>query len=475
MSKRIKYELLSVEQSKSFVYKTGYSLNTQGNLTYCQDTISGTPAMIPSAAQTVLTQSSGTLTRYYMGNYEEEIRNDNRTHTFDTWGNRRNPTNWTQQDTRTAFIFNRGYTMHEHLPEFKLINMNGRVYDPLTAQFFSPDPYLQAPGNWLNYNRYAYALNNPFKYTDPDGEFVHLIIGAVIGGVVNWAFNGCRFDAKGLGYFGVGALAGALGAGISSMLPVAGTASGGFAAGFLGTSAATTATSSFVSGALIGGGAGLASGFTSGLGNGLLSGQNFGQALWSGTKDGLIGGLSGAAIGGLWGGIDAVRDGRRFWDGATVTKDFYADVNVVSVKQIGDNNCLPASGESVNKSLGGDITQSDLRGWAGGNPNLDPLGDASFWQETYAGNTGNTVQGYNQMGAKHIVPTLNDGGRVALSIPGSGDIGHSVVVKSVYMQTVTKINGNTTQTIMYRIMDPGTGGFRNIPLSKINNIFTIRP
>jgi RHS repeat-associated protein len=103
---------------------------------------------------------------------------------YDPWGKRRNPTNWTQTDTRTAFILNRGYTMHEHLPEFNLINMNGRVYDPLTAMFFSPDPYLQAPGNWLNYNRYGYCLNNPFLYTDPDGEivwFIPVIIGAIVG------------------------------------------------------------------------------------------------------------------------------------------------------------------------------------------------------------------------------------------------------------------------------------------------------
>jgi RHS repeat-associated protein len=103
---------------------------------------------------------------------------------YDPWGKRRNPDNWTQADTRTAFILNRGYTMHEHLPEFNLINMNGRVYDPLTAMFFSPDPYLQAPGNWLNYNRYSYVLNNPLKYVDPTGEivwFVPVIIGAVVG------------------------------------------------------------------------------------------------------------------------------------------------------------------------------------------------------------------------------------------------------------------------------------------------------
>ena len=62
--------------------------------------------------------------------------------------------------------------MHEHLDDFGLINMNGRVFDPLTAQFLSPDNYIQADGNWLNYNRYAYCLNNPLKYTDPSGDFI---------------------------------------------------------------------------------------------------------------------------------------------------------------------------------------------------------------------------------------------------------------------------------------------------------------
>jgi len=47
--------------------------------------------------------------------------------------------------------------------------MNGRVYDPLTAQFFSPDPVLTDAGNWLDYNRYGYCMGNPFKYTDPNG------------------------------------------------------------------------------------------------------------------------------------------------------------------------------------------------------------------------------------------------------------------------------------------------------------------
>jgi RHS repeat-associated protein len=91
---------------------------------------------------------------------------------YDPWGKRRDPDNWTLPDTRASFLFSRGYTLHEHLDDFKLINMNGRVYDPLLGQFLSPDPHIQAPGDWQNYNRYAYAFNNPLIYTDPDGEII---------------------------------------------------------------------------------------------------------------------------------------------------------------------------------------------------------------------------------------------------------------------------------------------------------------
>jgi len=111
-----------------------------------------------------LTNESGTVVERYA---------------YDPWGKRRNPANWAENDSRTTWIVNRGYTGHEHLDAFSIINMNGRVYDPLTAMFFSPDPFVQAPDNWLNYNRYTYAYGNPFRYTDPDGESFWLIAAAV--------------------------------------------------------------------------------------------------------------------------------------------------------------------------------------------------------------------------------------------------------------------------------------------------------
>ncbi|MGC8825332.1 MAG: RHS repeat-associated core domain-containing protein, partial [Bacteroidales bacterium] len=55
----------------------------------------------------------------------------------------------------------RGFTGHEHIDLFELVNMNGRVYDPRLGRFLSPDNNVQAPTNSQNLNRYSYCLNNP--------------------------------------------------------------------------------------------------------------------------------------------------------------------------------------------------------------------------------------------------------------------------------------------------------------------------
>lgn len=75
--------------------------------------------------------------------------------------------------------------------------MNGRVYDPLTTMFFSPNPFVQAPGNWLNFNRYAYCYGNPFKYTDPSGEVFGTIFGLIsdlVDNIFVRTFNGEKWD-----------------------------------------------------------------------------------------------------------------------------------------------------------------------------------------------------------------------------------------------------------------------------------------
>ena len=65
--------------------------------------------------------------------------------------------------------FDRGYTLHEHYDDFGLINMNGRMYDPVISSFLSVDRYVQQPDNSQGFNRYAYCMYNPLKYVDPSG------------------------------------------------------------------------------------------------------------------------------------------------------------------------------------------------------------------------------------------------------------------------------------------------------------------
>jgi RHS repeat-associated protein len=87
---------------------------------------------------------------------------------FDAWGRRRNPANWTYTSI-PATKFSRGYTGHEHLDEFGLTNMNGRMYDPILGRFLSADKFVQNPFGTQAYNRYSYCMGNPLAYTDPSG------------------------------------------------------------------------------------------------------------------------------------------------------------------------------------------------------------------------------------------------------------------------------------------------------------------
>jgi RHS repeat-associated protein len=83
--------------------------------------------------------------------------------------------------TPPLLLLGRGYTGHEHLPWFNLINMNARLYDPVVGRFLSPDPYVQAPDMLQNFNRYSHCLNNPLMYVDEDGELWWLIPAIVAG------------------------------------------------------------------------------------------------------------------------------------------------------------------------------------------------------------------------------------------------------------------------------------------------------
>ena len=158
-----------------------------------------------------------------------------REESFDAWGNRRNPATWTGYTVPELVegpMFERGFTGHEHMEYTGLINMNGRLYDPVMSTFLSVDSYVQEPDFSQNFNRYAYCLNNPLMYTDPDGELVtELVVAMAISAAVNVVMSGINNTVYDRPFFegagkaaAIGALQGAFSYGIGAAAGLIGSA-----------------------------------------------------------------------------------------------------------------------------------------------------------------------------------------------------------------------------------------------------------
>jgi hypothetical protein len=70
---------------------------------------------------------------------------------------------------------------------------------------------------------------------------------------------------------------------------------------------------------------------------------------------------------------------------------------------------------------------------------------------------------------------MQNGYRTAVNL-NTGNIGHSVVMKKVILQTATKISGKTIDKYLYYVMDPAGGNYHKISKSMIidaKNVFYI--
>lgn len=187
----------SVTRSKTYI----------GNCEFVQSATEGNYALTylygPSGIYAVAKKVGNSETLYYihtdhLGSWDvvtDRNKNILQQYYFDAWGDVKIVDG--NGISVNKPMFDRGFTGHEHHYDFGLINMNGRMYDPYTSMFLSPDNYIQAPDNSQSFNRYAYCLNNPLKYTDPSGESfigatiaIGAIIGAYSGGVLaNGTYN----------------------------------------------------------------------------------------------------------------------------------------------------------------------------------------------------------------------------------------------------------------------------------------------
>ena len=164
-------------RTKRYVGACEYVTETSGNLTLSK---SLTYLTGPFGVFAVVETEDGASTLHYIlkdnlgswtaltdseGTMEQRL-------SYDAWGNLRNPETWSGGFIGTP-MFDRGFTGHEHLTVFGLINMNGRMYDPMMSSFLSADRYVQDPSSAQSFNRYAYCRFNPLRYVDPTGWYMN--------------------------------------------------------------------------------------------------------------------------------------------------------------------------------------------------------------------------------------------------------------------------------------------------------------
>jgi RHS repeat-associated protein len=70
----------------------------------------------------------------------------------------------------TAFVVSHRFTGQVFDPDTGLYYYGARYYDPQLGKFIQPDDTIPNLWNPQSYDRYAYCLNDPFRYTDPDGR-----------------------------------------------------------------------------------------------------------------------------------------------------------------------------------------------------------------------------------------------------------------------------------------------------------------
>ncbi len=194
------------------------------------------------------------------------------------------------------------------------------MHDAAIGGWWQVDPkaelgYAHSPYNSMQ--------NNTISYSDPDGDWIHILAGAVIGGVINTVTHWDEVQKAG-GLFGGGALTalGAFGIGAGAGALTAATGVGVVGAGFL-------------KGAAIGAASGMAGDIALQTGNLLAFNDQFNptQTLISGGIGGLTGGLTGY--------LTKIPKGTTSTNGGNATFDLlegeYREVGKRSINQDWDN------------------------------------------------------------------------------------------------------------------------------------------
>ena len=117
------------------------------------------------------------------------------TYTYDAWGKVLSVNDTTANSVGTLNPFR--YRSYYYDTETSLYYLQSRYYDPDTGRFINADAYATTDaGGVLSSNMFAYCENNPILRSDPTGEWVHILVGGVLGGI-SALVDGIGEDKKG--------------------------------------------------------------------------------------------------------------------------------------------------------------------------------------------------------------------------------------------------------------------------------------
>ena len=310
---------------------------------------------------------------------------------------------------------------------FNIINMNGRIYDPMIGRMMSPDNYVHDGMGTQGYNRYSYAHNNPLKYTDPDGEnpvLIGMAIGAGVYTAMHLIQNKGSFKNWDWGGFVGAVVGGAVGGAIAPALSAAHI--GGFYAG-----------------AITGAGSGFASGVATGVFNGVENGNfNLGNTLLNAGKSAFMG----AIIGGTIGGLDAAIKGQNFWNGrSNISQEMFQDATGTLAPKDGQYS------SAENTTRMNEVNSLDANNTVDGTTDGIPQTRSVKLNRGFEGDL--TVKGfatlrpsessyYFNVDGKNVL-TLTKSGRFEFPVPsGNHTLSWGITGRAITEQQIVQMGGN---------------------------------
>ena len=181
------YDDNGLRTTKTLTGGTVTSYTWDGRLLIGQSNGTTTLTFSYDANGNVVSMFNGISRYYYQRNGQNDIvgiLNSSGTqvvaYTYDTWGKLLSVTGSlaTTIGAQNPFRY-RGYYYDN---ETGFYYLQSRYYDPTTGRFISPDVLVSTGQGIIGHNMYAYCGNNPVNRADDEGQFWHIVVGAVIGG-----------------------------------------------------------------------------------------------------------------------------------------------------------------------------------------------------------------------------------------------------------------------------------------------------